>query len=120
MEMTEEMRGKLESEGITRGEQSDDLTIVKARYNLDKCNTIHKPDGEKLTKESVLKQISRLMKNCDNEGSKLCYRIFYKSCVFYYPNHISPDPLAPDNYNDYTLNTMQRRRGAHINYVPSL
>ena len=40
-ELTEETRRKLENQGIPREEQNDDLTIVKARYGLDKKRNIH-------------------------------------------------------------------------------
>ena len=34
IQLTEEVRGKLEHQGIPREEQCDDLTIVKARYDV--------------------------------------------------------------------------------------
>ncbi len=73
MELTEEMREKLENQGIPREKQCDDLTIVKARYNLDKHRTIcgveiNIPNGEKLTKENVLKKIASLMENNSGDG----------------------------------------------------
>ena len=36
IELTEEWRGKLENQGIAREDQSDDLSIVKARYSLSR------------------------------------------------------------------------------------
>ncbi len=70
MELTEEMREKLENQGIPREKQCDDLTIVKARYNLSKGRTIcgvemSAPAAEQLTRRDMLIQIARLMKNCD-------------------------------------------------------
>ncbi len=73
MEITEEVREKLENQGIPREKQCDDLTIVKARYSLDKHRTIcgvemSTPDSEQLTRRDMLIRIARLMKNCDNDG----------------------------------------------------
>ncbi len=73
IELTEEMREKLENQGIPREKQCDDLTIVKARHSLDKECTIcgvemSTPDGEQLTRRDMLIQIARLMKDCDNDG----------------------------------------------------
>ena len=60
IELTEEWRGKLESQGIAREYHSDDLTIVKARCNLAKRCIItgvemSSPGGKRLTRERVLK-----------------------------------------------------------------
>ena len=72
IELTEEVRGKLENQGIPRHQQQDDLAIVKARYGLDTSrSTLHsvemsQPGGERLTRERVLKQIAVLMNNYDN------------------------------------------------------
>ena len=76
IQLTEEVRGKLEHQGISREEQCDDLTIVKARNGLDKRHTIYGvemsgPGGERLTRESVYKQITSLMNNTDKEGGML-------------------------------------------------
>ena len=73
IELTQEVREKLEDQGITKEDQGDDLTIMKARYSLDKKRTVHgvevsQPGGEKLTKESVLKHITTLMNNHDDKG----------------------------------------------------
>ena len=68
IELTEEWRGKLENQGIEREDHSDDLTLVKARYSLDKSRTItdmSSPGGEKLTRERMLKAIKVLMNNCE-------------------------------------------------------
>ena len=71
IELTEEVRGKLENQGIPRNQQQDDLAIVKARYGLDKEHIIYdvelsQPGGERLTRERVLKQIAVLMNNYDD------------------------------------------------------
>ena len=73
IELTEEERGKLENQGIPREDQCDDLSIVKARYRLDKECTligveIGQPGGEGLTRESVFKHIATLMNTYDSNG----------------------------------------------------
>ena len=70
IELTEEQRGKLENQGIAREDQHDDLSIVKARYSLDKNLQVagvemSGPGGERLTREVVLKKINTLMNNCE-------------------------------------------------------
>ena len=75
IELTEEWRGKLESQGIAREHQSDDLTMVKARYHLNKRHTItgvemSSPGGERLTREKVLRQITTVMENCNKTGGE--------------------------------------------------
>ena len=72
-ELTEETRRKLENQGIPREEQNDDLTIVKARYGLDKKRNIHGVEvsnlgTDKPTKEKVLKQIRVIMNNVTDGG----------------------------------------------------
>ena len=66
IELTEGCRKMLESQGITRPEdQSDDLAIAKARYNLDKMYTITGVESGtsrgRLTREKVLQRIKTLM-----------------------------------------------------------
>ena len=73
IELTEEVRGKLENQGIPREDQCDDLSIVKARYGLDKDFTVKgveigQPGGVGLTRKSVLKQIKLIMNNYDGNG----------------------------------------------------
>ena len=73
IELTEEVRGKLENQGIPREDQCDDLSIVKARCGLHKRCTligveIGQPGGEGLTRESVLKHITTVMNNYDGNG----------------------------------------------------
>ena len=56
-----------------REDQCDDLSIVKARYGLDKRRTligveIGQPGGVGLTRESVFKHIATLMNNYDGNG----------------------------------------------------
>ena len=69
IQLTEEVRRKLEHQGILREEQCDDLTIVKARYGLHKETTLY---GVKSCKEkvSVCKEIASLMNNTGGEGGK--------------------------------------------------
>ena len=75
-ELTEEWRGKLENQGIARENQQDDLSLVKARYDLDKQYTIvgvemSSPGGERLTRDRVLEKIRTIMKNSDGtKGGK--------------------------------------------------
>ena len=82
IELTEEVRGKLENQGIPREDQCDDLSIVKARYGLDKERTligveIGQPGGVGLTRESVFKQIATLMNNnTTNGGGKVNGKAF--------------------------------------------
>ena len=69
-----EVRGKLEYQWIPREEQYDDFTHHKARHGLDKECSIYGVElsghgGEKLTRESVYKQITSLMNNTDKKGS---------------------------------------------------
>ena len=72
IEVTEEWRGKLESQGIAREDQSDDLTIVKARCSLDKRRTITGVEinspGERLIRDRVLTRIETIMRNTGKEG----------------------------------------------------
>ena len=83
-DLTEETRRKLENQGIPREEQNDDLTIVKARYGLDKERSIYGVEvsnlgTDKPTKEMVLKQIRVIMNNLTDEGGKLNF--FLHVCV---------------------------------------
>ena len=83
IELTQQLREKLENQGIARDQQGDDVTIMKARYSRDKRYTIHgvemsQPGGERVTRESVVKHISTLMNNHDDTaggGKKNCTMI---------------------------------------------
>ena len=73
IELTQELREKLENQGIARDQQTDDLTIMKARYGLtNNRKTIEvemsQPGGERVTRESVLKHITTLMDNHDDRA----------------------------------------------------
>ena len=75
IQLTEEVRGELEHQGIPREEQCDDFTTVKARYDLDTKKTVYEeetsgPGRERLTRNSVCKKITSLMNNTDKEGGK--------------------------------------------------
>ena len=70
IELTEGWNRLLENQGITRMDQSDDLSIVKARYGLDKrfCIAgmeISSSGREKLTRKRALNRIKTLMKNSE-------------------------------------------------------
>ena len=68
IELTEEVRRKLENQGIPREDQCDDLSIVKARYGLDKKYSISSLQrrGEGLTKECVVRKINTVMRKNRN------------------------------------------------------
>ena len=68
IELTQQLREKLENQGIARDQQTDDVTITRARYSQDKRYMIHRvetsqPGGERVTRESVLKHITTFMNN---------------------------------------------------------
>ena len=67
IELTEEVRGKLENQGISKEHQQDDLSIVRARYALDNERTVQEI-GQRLTRECVYKKIVALMNNCTSTG----------------------------------------------------
>ena len=73
IELTQQLREKLENQGIARDQQTDDLTIMKARYGLDKNRRLQEvqtsqPGGKSVTRESVLKQITSLMNNHEDRA----------------------------------------------------
>ena len=72
IELTEEVRGKLENQGISGQHQQDDLSILKARYTLDKTPIAgverSQDGGPKLTKKAVLARIATLMASCEDSG----------------------------------------------------
>ena len=72
IELTEELKDKLENQGVPR-EDYDDLSLIKTRYSLDKRKTMYgvemsEPGGETITKSRVLKRISTLMSTCTDSG----------------------------------------------------
>ena len=74
IELTEEVRGKLENQGIPRNQQQDDLALVKARYELDSRYTVSEltpPRGEGLTREQALHHITANITNSKSEGGIL-------------------------------------------------
>ena len=71
--VTAEWKEELKSQGIARKDQSDDLTIVKARCSLDKTYNItgvemSHPGGGRLTRDRVFTQIETIMRNSDKAG----------------------------------------------------
>ena len=70
IELTEEVRRKLENQGIFRQHQQDDLSIVRARYTLDSRYAVSEKGGKQLTRQNVLKSIEDCIKMSNREGSK--------------------------------------------------
>ena len=74
-ELTDDERRKLEHQGVPRCCHHDDLSIMKARYGLDKDENIvgveFGDSGRELTCEDVKKQIASLLNNTDQEGGEL-------------------------------------------------
>ena len=68
-ELTDDERRKLEHQGVSRDSHHDDLSIMKARYSMDKlCAVVGVESGDsgrELTCEDVKKQIASLMNNTD-------------------------------------------------------
>lgn len=78
IDLDEDMSVKLESQGIELDDQFDDLSMVKARHQLDRDCTVTGVEmsglagGERLTRGRVLKQIITLMNNYnDKTGGKI-------------------------------------------------
>ena len=74
MELTEDDRRRLINQGIPEHCFGDDLSIVRARWNLDKecCLSgveVSKP-GKELSRNYVLKQIASLMNNTTKPGGR--------------------------------------------------
>ena len=69
--LTEEVRGKLENQGISKEHQQDDHSIVRARHKLDQRHEMGQARGEMHTRESVHKCIATLMNNCNTEGGNV-------------------------------------------------
>ncbi len=73
-ELTDDDRQGLEHQGVPRECHHDDLSIMKARFSLDKDKTIAevlRDDGSPLTCEQVTKKITQLLNNTDTSGGKL-------------------------------------------------
>ena len=69
--LTEEERRKLEEQGIHEGYCHSDLSIITARYGLDKDMTVMKVlSAEKTTCEEMKGRITDLMNTTDKEGGK--------------------------------------------------
>lgn len=74
VELTEDDRRRLINQGIPEHCFGDDLSIVRARLNLDKecCLSgveVSKP-GKELSRDYVLKQIASLMNNTTKPGGR--------------------------------------------------
>ena len=75
-ELTEELRVKLENQGIVaREDQKDDLSLVKARFLLSHSRytitgvEVNDPMKGRLTSDVVMKKIMAVMNNCaDTRG----------------------------------------------------
>ena len=80
IELTKQLREKLENQGLARDQQQDDLAIMKARYGLDKDRQVQEvltsePGGERVTRERVLKHITSYINNHEDRaggGKKGC------------------------------------------------
>ena len=73
IELTQQLRERLENQGIARDQQTDDITIMRARHDLTNASRsieveISQPGRERVTRESVLKHITTLMKNHDDRA----------------------------------------------------
>ncbi len=73
-ELTDDDRRRLEHQGVPRDSHHDDLSIMKARFILDKEKSMAKElndDGSSLTCVQVTKKISQLLNNTDTNGGEL-------------------------------------------------
>ena len=73
IELTEELRKDLEDQGIPRAEQQDDLTIMKARYQLPEDRRVARVErsgvgGEMLTKKTAMQKIAIFMQQYEESG----------------------------------------------------
>ncbi len=72
--LTEEEKHKLQEQGIHKDCCHSDLSIMKARYDLDKkCTSAGVLTGEQRTCE-VRQRITELFKTTDKEGGKCILR----------------------------------------------
>ncbi len=71
-ELTDDDRRKLEHQGVPRDSHHDDLSIMKARFSLDKDKTIAEVlrDDGSLSCEQVTKKITLLLNNTDTSGGE--------------------------------------------------
>ena len=78
-ELSEDERRKLEHQGVPRHCHHDDLSIMKARFSLDKEKRVNEVlTGDSLTCELVKKQITRLMNNTNTDtvgGKKVTLQV---------------------------------------------
>ena len=79
-ELTDDDRRRLEHQGVPRDSHHDDLSIMKARFSLDKEKTIAevlRDDGSPLTCEQVTKKITQLLNNTDTSGGETIIQYNY-------------------------------------------
>ncbi len=71
-ELKDDERQRLEHQGVPRDCHHDDLSIIKARYGLDKERSIAEvlSDDGSLTCEQVTKKITRLLNNTETCGGE--------------------------------------------------
>ncbi len=95
IELTEGVRTLLERQGVSRSEQTDDISIIKARYNLDRRKTVggieRSTVEERLKKLEVIEKITKVLHE-SKEGAggnyfklrKLTYltSVLFNSCYF--------------------------------------
>ncbi len=69
-ELTDDDRQRLEHQGVPRDSHHDDLSIMKARFSLDKDISIAEVlrDDGSLSCEQVTKKITQLLNNTDTSG----------------------------------------------------
>ncbi len=73
-ELTDDDRQGLEHQGVPRECHHDDLSIMKARFSLDKdirIAEVLRDDGSPLTCKQVTKKITQLLNNTDTSGGEL-------------------------------------------------
>ena len=68
--LTQEDCRKLESQGIHPDYCHSDLSIMTARYGIDKLHHIQKVESE-MTYKEVIHRIENVMKNTDKNGGKI-------------------------------------------------
>ena len=81
--MTEEDKQRLQMQGVSPDCIKDELTIVKARYNLDKECTVVGVKSEQLqSRAKVIKSIAHLLNSSQSDGGKMHN--------YYYPANYIP------------------------------
>ncbi len=84
-ELKDDERRKLEHQGVPRDCHHDDLSIMRARYGLDKKKSIAEVlrDDGSLTCEQVTKKITQLMNNTETCGGEVisCNKNYNLNCT---------------------------------------